>query len=101
MSSETYTLMGPDRQLYESDEPGQWGGCLSTGVYGRLDCPAAEQALDDGGYEENRVFFLTEEHAIETGFRPCGRCCPERYKRWKQHKQKQDRTERYKEIEAQ
>lgn len=79
-----YTLMGPDGAYYTSSEPGRWGGNLSTGVYGRLDCRAARQALQRGGYADNRVFFATERDARQAGFRPCGVCCPKRYQAWKQ-----------------
>jgi methylphosphotriester-DNA--protein-cysteine methyltransferase len=32
---------------------------------------------------ENRVFFSSEEEAINSGYRPCGHCLPEKYKLWK------------------
>jgi hypothetical protein len=34
----TYTLLGPDRQPYQSATPGVLGGHRRSRVYGRLDC---------------------------------------------------------------
>lgn len=79
-----YTLIGADGQPYRSPTKGTWGGNRGTGIYGRMDCPAALRALARGGYTANRVFFADEATAIAAGYRPCGTCCPDRYERWKQ-----------------
>jgi len=33
--------------------------------------------------KENRVFFSSEQEAINNGYRPCGHCMIEKYKIWK------------------
>ena len=80
-----YKLLGADGKIYLSDEKGTLGGNGKAKIYGRLDCPAALSAIKKGDtYAKNRVFFKDEETAIAAGFRPCGRCMPEKYKKWKQ-----------------
>jgi methylphosphotriester-DNA--protein-cysteine methyltransferase len=79
----SWTLLGPDRRLYQSPVPGTLGGHRRSGIYGRLDCPAALRAIARGGYIANRVFFLDEPAAIAAGFRPCWLCQRDGYRRWK------------------
>jgi methylphosphotriester-DNA--protein-cysteine methyltransferase len=79
----TYTLLGPDGP-YESDQPGTLGGHRRTKVYGRLDCRAALASLERGHYVKHRVFFADEAAAVAAGFRPCGVCMPEEYRRWRE-----------------
>lgn len=79
----TYTLMGADKKLYQSETPGTYGGHKKTKVYGRMDCPVALQAIAKGGYVKEGVFFADEQTAIKAGFRPCVACLPEKYKIWK------------------
>ncbi|GGL14152.1 Ada metal-binding domain-containing protein [Nocardia jinanensis] len=79
-----YTLLGPDRNTYTSTTPGRYGGHRRNRIYGRLDCPSALRAVARGGYVDNRVFFADEHTAITAGFRPCARCLPEKYKKWKE-----------------
>lgn len=81
-----FILMGSDGKPYESSEPGQFGGHRRLKIYGRLDCPSANRAIAKGQYVKNRVFFKDEKTAIEAGYRPCGICLPEAYKRWKEQK---------------
>jgi methylphosphotriester-DNA--protein-cysteine methyltransferase len=81
--SRTWTLLGPDRRPYPSPAPGTFGGHRRTRIYGRLDCRGAQQAIARGGYVANRVFFADEQAAVAAGFRPCARCMPEAYARWK------------------
>ena len=83
MSRRTWKLIGADGQLYESGVPGTLGGHRRSGLYGRLDCRAAAQAVARGGYVRHRVFFLDEETAIAAGYRPCAVCLPEKYVTWK------------------
>ena len=52
-------------------------------IYGRLDCPSALRALAKGGYAANRVFFADEATAVAAGYRPCAKCLPAEYVRWK------------------
>ncbi|MET9262073.1 Ada metal-binding domain-containing protein [Amycolatopsis sp. NPDC004079] len=79
----TYTLLGPDGRGYRSPVKGRWGGHRAARIYGRLDCPSARRAIACGGYVRQRVFFADEATAIAAGFRPCARCCADRYRKWK------------------
>ena len=54
------------------------GGNLTLKIYGTLKCKSGKRMK-----KENRVFFESEEEAVEQGFRPCGRCMTVEYKRWK------------------
>jgi hypothetical protein len=73
MTARTYTLLGPDRQLYQSATSGALGGYRPGRVYGRLDCPAALRAIARGGYVRNRVFFADQQPLSRpgTGHAPC------------------------------
>ena len=83
MATKTYTLLDKNRQPYESAVKGAFGGHKLDRVYGRLDCPAAAQAITRGGYIANRVFFADETTARSAGFRPCAACLPTDYKLWR------------------
>ena len=83
-----WTLIGPDNRPYLSEQPGTLGGHRRSGIYGRLDCPAALRAIARGGYVAQRVFFLNEEHARAAGYRPCAVCLPEAYAAWKQSRER-------------
>ena len=86
-----YRLVGADGKQYLSDTPGEYGGNKETGVYGRMDCSAALNALkreDKEHYIQNRVFFKDEATALAAGFRPCGRCLREKYKQYKEDPEK-------------
>jgi methylphosphotriester-DNA--protein-cysteine methyltransferase len=78
----SWTLLGPDGP-YESPVPGTLGGHRRQKVYGRLDCPSALRWIAKGKYVQHRVFFADEATAVATGYRPCARCLPERYREWK------------------
>jgi hypothetical protein len=79
-----YRLIGPDRRAFDSDRPGTLAG-TQGGLYGRLDCPSALQALARPGttYARRRVFFADAAGAVAAGFRPCAVCLPEEYRAWK------------------
>jgi methylphosphotriester-DNA--protein-cysteine methyltransferase len=47
-------------------------------IYGTLHCISGKRMK-----KENRVFFKNETEAISIGFRPCGHCLPDRYRKWK------------------
>ncbi|MFF9780027.1 Ada metal-binding domain-containing protein [Streptomyces sp. NPDC013978] len=79
----TYTLLGADGRPYRSDTPGTVGGHRRARLYGRLDCASALRALARGHYAADRVFFPNEATAVAAGYRPCARCLPEAYARWK------------------
>ncbi|WP_073061087.1 Ada metal-binding domain-containing protein [Fodinibius roseus] len=46
-------------------------------IYGQLDCSSGKRMK-----AENRVFFRNREGAIRQGYRPCGHCMGEEYKKW-------------------
>ena len=56
----------------------RFGGNLKLKIYGTLSCASGKRMR-----RENRVFFLSENEAIENGFRPCGLCMKEKYQKWK------------------
>ena len=55
-----------------------WGGYKKTKIYGLLSCKSGKRMKT-----VNRVFFKDEQQAISAGYRPCGACLPDKYKRWK------------------
>jgi len=79
-----YHLLGPDGKVYDSNEPGRFGGHKKLKIYGRLDCPSALKYIEKGQYVQHRVFFKDEETAIAAGYRPCARCMKDEYRRWKE-----------------
>jgi methylphosphotriester-DNA--protein-cysteine methyltransferase len=87
-TNKTYTLIGADSRPYQSETPGSYGGHRKTKVYGKMDCPAALRAIAKGGYIAHRVFFADEQTAIAAGYRPCGVCMSEEYKKWKSQNKK-------------
>jgi len=78
-----YFLLDGKGKPYVSLKPGNFGGNKKLKIYGRLDCPSANRYIKQGKYVNNRVFFATEEDAIEAGYRPCSICMPMKYKEWK------------------
>ncbi|MEV5652190.1 Ada metal-binding domain-containing protein [Nocardia sp. NPDC052254] len=78
-----YLLLGSDAVPYLSATAGTLGGHRRARIYGRLDCPAALRALRRGDYAAHRVFFADERTAVAAGYRPCARCLPDAYRRWK------------------
>ena len=47
-------------------------------IYGTLRCRSGKRMKT-----ENRVFFVSEQEALEMGYRPCGHCMTATYKRYK------------------
>lgn len=84
MENKKYKLIGADGKQYLSDTPGTFGGHRKLKIYGRLDCPSALRYIAKGQYVKYRVFFADEATAVAAGYRPCGVCMPEAYKRWKE-----------------
>lgn len=80
---ERYNLINGSGELYASTYPGKYGGNKKLKIYGRLDCPSALSWLKRGHYKKHRVFFATEEDAINAGYRPCGICLRKKYLKWK------------------
>ena len=69
-------LLGADRRPYRSSRPGRCGGHRRNRIYGRLDRRTALNAISDGRYVANRVFFADEPTAVAAGYRPCAMCMP-------------------------
>lgn len=78
-----YHLIDSTGKLYDSVEPGKFGGHRKLKIYGRLDCPSALRYIEKGQYVKYRVFFKDEETAKSAGYRPCGVCMKEAYQKWK------------------
>jgi methylphosphotriester-DNA--protein-cysteine methyltransferase len=55
-----------------------FGGNKRLKIYGKLQCTSGKKLN-----RENRVFFVSQEEAIQNGFRPCGHCMWAEYKEWK------------------
>lgn len=79
---EGYLLLDAAGQPQPSVTPGRYGGHRRSKIYGRLDCPAALRAIAAGGYVRHRVFFADAATAVAAGYRPCGVCLTEDYRRW-------------------
>lgn len=79
----TYKLLDADGKQYKSVAKGTFGGHRKNKIYGTLDCKGAARWIAKGHYVKQRVFFADETTAIAAGFRPCARCLPERYEKWK------------------
>jgi hypothetical protein len=78
-----YTLIGADGKPFDSDVPGTLGGYRLAKIYGTFDCHSALRAIEKGGYTKHRVFFLDESSAVAAGYRPCAKCMPDQYEKWK------------------
>jgi len=55
-----------------------FAGNAQLKIYGRLTCGSGKRML-----KRNRVFFVDEQEAIAQGYRPCGHCMKQAYKKWK------------------
>ena len=60
------------------------GGYRNRKIYGRLDCKSAIRHLKNGTYQKSRVLFASEAEAIQEGYRPCAKCLPKHYAKWKE-----------------
>ena len=54
------------------------GGNKKLKIYGNLQCKSGKRMK-----KENRVFFISENEAVNNGYRPCGHCLKNKYKHWK------------------
>jgi methylphosphotriester-DNA--protein-cysteine methyltransferase len=54
------------------------GGNAQLKIYGTLRCKSGKRLK-----RTNRVFFISENEALERGFRPCGHCMKKAYDVWK------------------
>jgi methylphosphotriester-DNA--protein-cysteine methyltransferase len=53
------------------------GGNKKLKIYGTLTCTSGKRMK-----KENRVFFSSEKEALQQGYRPCGNCLSNLYKKW-------------------
>ncbi|WP_419699388.1 Ada metal-binding domain-containing protein [Mucilaginibacter sp. NFX135] len=54
------------------------GGNARLKIYGTMSCRSGKRMKS-----ENRVFFVSEAEAVNLGYRPCGHCMVQQYRRWK------------------
>lgn len=54
------------------------GGNQKLRIYGLLSCSSGKRMK-----KENRIFFISENEALEHNYRPCGHCMRVEYKQWK------------------
>lgn len=85
-----YHLLGADGKIYDSEQPGLFGGNSKLKIYGRLDCGTALSSMKrfPGVYQQSRVFFADEKTALAAGYRPCGNCLKKKYQEYKNDPQK-------------
>ena len=57
-----------------------FAGNKNLKIYGLLSCKSGKRMKST-----NRVFFVSENEAIENGYRPCGHCMREDYLKWKRN----------------
>lgn len=58
----------------------RFGGNKKLKIYGLLSCRSGKRMK-----KENRVFFADEKEALENGYRPCGHCMRDAYKKWEEY----------------
>ncbi|NIJ54117.1 Ada metal-binding domain-containing protein [Dyadobacter arcticus] len=56
----------------------KFGGNKNLKIYGTLSCKSGKRMK-----VKNRVFFASEHEAMVAGYRPCGHCMKDDYKKWK------------------
>ena len=55
-----------------------FGGNKTLKIFGTLSCKSGKRMK-----KQNRVFFVSEKEAINSGYRPCGHCMKIKYQKWK------------------
>jgi methylphosphotriester-DNA--protein-cysteine methyltransferase len=55
-----------------------YGGNIQLKIYGTLSCGFGKRLQ-----RSNRVFFNSEQEAVDNGYRPCGHCLKAKYTQWK------------------
>jgi methylphosphotriester-DNA--protein-cysteine methyltransferase len=55
-----------------------FAGNIKLKIYGTLYCKSGKRMK-----KQNRVFFVSQEEAIQNGYRPCAHCMNASYKKWK------------------
>jgi methylphosphotriester-DNA--protein-cysteine methyltransferase len=71
-------ISGSDLRSKIRQQEIRFGGNRRLKIYGTLSCGSGEKMK-----KENRVFFSTEEEALQNKYRPCGHCMKEQYEKWK------------------
>ncbi len=66
------------------DLPNVYSGNKRTKIYGKASCSATEGHLILKKDEKDRKLFDNPDEAESLGFRPCSKCMPEAYSKWKQ-----------------
>ena len=56
-----------------------FGGNKKLKIYGKLNCRSGKRLN-----KKNRIFFSSEQEALDHGYRPCCHCMKLKYKEWKQ-----------------
>ena len=74
------TEFGRKRKLKSLIDSGEivLAGNSSLKIYGTLDCYSGKRMK-----RKTRVFFKSAAEAISVGYRPCGHCMKDEYKKWK------------------
>jgi len=69
-----------NRKIKELIDEGHvcFAGNKKLRIYGTLHCSSGKRMKP-----ENRVFFKTENEALENQYRPCGHCMRAAYLKWK------------------
>jgi len=73
----TFTRSRKLKQLLDNHQV-QFGGNARLKIYGTMSCQSGKRMKP-----ENRVFFASEAEAVGLGYRPCGHCMVQEYRRWK------------------
>lgn len=55
------------------------GGNVKLKIFGKLTCKSGKRIK-----KENRILFHSRDEALGMGYRPCGHCMPDDYKKWKE-----------------
>jgi methylphosphotriester-DNA--protein-cysteine methyltransferase len=75
--NETVKETGTLRKFIKGSQV-QFAGYRPGKIYGTLSCCSGKRMKP-----ENRVFFGSEQEAIDAGYGPCGHCLKTRYRVWK------------------
>lgn len=67
------------------DLPKLFSGNKHTKIFGKATCSSTIGHQILLGNNTNRVLFHSENEALKSGFRPCAKCMPEQYEKWKKH----------------
>ena len=69
-----------DRELRSKIKQNEicFGGNRKLKIFGTLSCSSGKRMK-----RENRVFFQSEQEALQNNYRPCGHCMKAEYKKWK------------------